>query len=330
MKRALLDIVCCAGILLVFLVGANLANSEILKGFQIGGYPAPVQQINNSVALAESLGANVVRYQIVDMQNVHQDNYYPWWSQQITNVIASAQFIKARGLNIKLIVDMHTPPFGIVQKKWGEKHLLLTRQGLSVWTNLWLEAISRIESSGAGDVIAAYDLVNEPAAKSTKQLWKRYEKLITELRKVTDKPLIVSVARRDFPEMKNLTPLPFENIWYTFHFYKPFELTHYGFITKYTEGRMLRAAAMMERRGTGKIRRWVKPARVFQKKWNVPIYVGEYGVSAVIPASARALAFKTTLDRFNKWGWHWTVHALNEHPWWQPSGETLEVIRRAM
>lgn len=305
----------------------NFSACEPLRGFQIGTYTPEA-----TLSKAANLGANVVRWQVVNPDNNSQgvSTYRTWWYDEITRVIEAGRYIHEQGLGLKLVVDMHTAPLGTVQRKWGSQHWVLTKAGFDEWTNLWIEAITRIEASGYGHTVAAYDLLNEPAAKSTRGLWVKYRRLIYRLRKVTQKPLIIAVARRGIEDLRELDALPFKDVWVQFHYYKPNQISYFGVHDWRTEAKAAQAERILLRRARRYHRRKMRPARIFQQKHGARIFVGEVGYSAFNPDSRRATAFRTALKQMNRWDFDWCVHALDEWQGWQPTGQALEEIRRAL
>jgi endoglucanase len=98
-----------------------------------------------------------------------------------------------------------------------------TQQLLGLWT--FLEKRYR-KISGAS---LYFELLNEPVIND--QQWLPVaQQLITHIRKMSPgRTIIVGASNyNSMYELSRITPLPFKNIIYTFHFYEPFIFTHQG------------------------------------------------------------------------------------------------------
>ena len=54
----------------------------------------------------------------------------------------------------------------------------------------------------------------------------------------------------------------------------------------------------------------------FQKKYHVPIFVGEFSVISWAPVQSAVAYLKDLTDVFQKYGWSWTYHAFREYQGW--------------
>lgn len=317
----------------VFLLGGILLDvlySEPLRGYQIGTFYN--SDIDKTLDTAHSHGASVIRYQIVNPENpaMGVGEYTTWWLSAIDKMLSHAAHAKSK--NIKFIVDMHTAPNGTLRRGYGDQHWILTRAGFDWWVYLWQAAIQKIEADTNADVIIAYDLINEPAAKSSKVLWKKYKRIIGQLRPYTNKAFIITHKRGGIRDLNKLTPIRgFGDIWITTHTYKPNALGFYTITPQFMSVDKMQAAALkMQRRGRRLVRRSIRPLRKFQNKYNVIVYVGEYGISARVPDEIRAHAAEIVLGQLNRWNMNWTFHALDEFHLWQPFGKTAATIKSKM
>ena len=324
-------------IIFCILIGVVVVKADVpQRGFQIGTYPVPTSQIQLSVKDAYTMfGSNVVRYQIVDPTITNEtpiEDYYEWWDGKITELIEVLRYIKETHIPIQVIVDMHTAPGGVIQKHWGAQHWVASKEGGDTWSAMWVHAINRINATPWANKVLAWEPVNEPAAKSSRGLWNKYRKLIRQLRNITDKPIIVSMARRDVQWYNKAKPFPARlgEIWYTAHHYKPNDIGFYNILPQYDTVRYEKAIAKYKRKPYKAVRQHLRPLYKFSKKHNVRAFIGEFGVSREVPDKERAFVFKTTLEQFNNWGFSWTIHALNEHPIWQPTKHSLTTIKDAI
>ena len=58
----------------------------------------------------------------------------------------------------------------------------------------------------------------------------------------------------------------------------------------------------------------MQPVIDFQNKYNVPIYVGEFGVARWAPNAEKWL--EDVISIFEENGWDWTYHAYREYNGW--------------
>lgn len=125
----------------------------------------------------------------------------------------------AKKYNINLILNMHVPQGG-----WQS-----FREGWALWedvenqnrlTNLWSAIAKRYKDE---NIIAAYDLINEPCPTQGVDQWKLLaQRIIDNIRSVDTNHLIVvseTLDREKFLVNDN-------NILYDVHFYDPLEYTH--------------------------------------------------------------------------------------------------------
>lgn len=305
-----------------------------LRGFQIGGYPAPVEQIERNVRDAvNDYGATLIRYQIVVPDYATSDiisdpnKYWDWWMDQVSQMIRVMEYIRWSGYHVKLVPDMHTPPKNVIERSYGPQHWVLTPEGARMWEELWIHLIRGVQAAGLEDYVAAYDLINEPAARSSRGLWAKYNRITKRLRWYTGKPFVVSHDRGDERWYKQATPIKHGPIWYTTHFYKPHNIALHGIDAHRDDAAMSKAINKFYEDPYREVRRTHRPLYKFLRKHKAQGYIGEFGVINTVPDQVRADVFRYTLENFNKRGVHWTIHALNEYPGWQPSGSSVGVIQ---
>ena len=183
------------------------------------------------------------------------------------------------------------------------------------------------------DTIYGYDIFNEPLS------WAQYPWAPREWRGIAIE-IIKAVRSVDkdvwiiyepgpggfFHDFANLTPLPDKRVIYSFHAYDPASFCMQGLHGELTVGETRKAdedlnthyPTMMHGFWWDKkhIEDYFSVVREFQKKWHVPIYVGEFSVIRYAPKDDAARWLKDVTDIFEAYGWSWTYHAFRESKLW--------------
>ncbi|MPM97310.1 hypothetical protein SDC9_144483 [bioreactor metagenome] len=141
------------------------------------------------------------------------------------------------------------------------------------------------------------------------------EQLVKAIREIDpDTPIITE------PDFTRTRPIAGKNIIYSPHFYSPHSYTHQGVLGQvrwsypgvidgvYWDKEQLRVS--------------MKDAIEFQKKYNVPIFVGEFSVINWAKGGDRYL--KDMIELFEEYGWDWTYHAFREYPGWSVEHEGID------
>lgn len=182
---------------------------------------------------------------------------------------------------------------------------------------IWSELAERYKGHSA---MGGFDLINEPnppgkAGEAHRQYAKFAGRLIQAVRKVDPQRMIVyEPAPRGntfyaFKEMK--TPLPYGNVLYSPHFYKPVDVTHQG-----VGGMSYGHAYPTWLWDKARLSKELEQVRAFAKRHNLPIYVGEFGSVRNAPDGASYRWIKDVVDLFETEGWSWTFHAFRGFHGW--------------
>lgn len=225
---------------------------------------------------------------------------------------------------LKAIIDPHTIP--------GTMSATSTSENDPLWHDfayhdhlirLWQYLAFRCKDRG--EVIAGYDLLNEPSPprgadpEGTPADWNSLAtRLVAAIREIDRKHSIIA----EFPIFANaagapppvaemvgyLRPIEDDNIIYSVHWYAPGEFTHQG-----VEGRpnglrypgfyrgMVWDAALH--------RKLLDPVVDFQHKYNVPIYLGEFAAARWTGEDGN-LWMRDVADVAERYGWIWTYHSF--------------------
>jgi aryl-phospho-beta-D-glucosidase BglC (GH1 family) len=167
-------------------------------------------------------------------------------------------------------------------------------------------------------VVIGYDLINEPVppgntSASQAATWINFaSQLIPAIRRVDrEHAIIVEVAPWDLPKgfSQLTTPLPFPNLIYSLHFYDPHELTHQGLPN--VPGTYEYPSAANSGIGAwdkARLSTQLDPVRAFSRKYQVPIYVGEFSSIRWAPNNSSYRYIKDVTELFDAEGWSWTYH----------------------
>lgn len=182
---------------------------------------------------------------------------------------------------------------------------------------IWSDLAARYKGSPA---MGGFDLINEPnppgRAKAAHQRYADFaSRLIVAVRKIDPQRMIVyepAPRGNTFYAFRELIrPLPYANILYSPHFYKPVEITHqgvgdlsYGFPYPTREWNKARLSSELEQ------------VREFSRRYKLPIYVGEFGSARNAPDGAAYRWIKDVVELFEAEGWSWTFHSFRGwHGW---------------
>lgn len=255
----------------------------------------------------------------------------------------------AKKANLKVIIDMHTSP----GRKSGE---IWTDQ--AYWDKLadiW-EAVATAFKNDP--TVVAFDLMNEPniityiktqnfvskgfdegsmyaGTWSPPQAWKntprdynlQITKLIGAIRDIDDNRYVIVEGFGNLGNPVNfnwMKPIEgFSRVIYSFHMYVPTGLTMLGTKGSKQKGDEDEVKAFSPAADESKIDKAFEPVIAFQKKYHVPIFVGEFGITddAINGSDASGkpyngacwLSLVIKKMQANNWGWaYWTFWANNE------------------
>jgi aryl-phospho-beta-D-glucosidase BglC (GH1 family) len=290
---------------------------------------------------AAAAGANVIRL------SVHADNEAKNHSKFINangTIIDPGQnsgladLSNAVGMaekaGLKVIIDMHSVPGQKGGKIW------MNAKYWNILSNIWVAVAEKFKGSST---VVAFDLMNEPGVVSSIQTgsgdvakmfkgtwsppqnWKgtardynlHIANLIRAIRKTDpDRYVIVEGFGYlgnpiNFNWMKPVEGI--DKIIYSFHMYIPTGLTMLGTKGSEKKGNDEKIQPFRMPQDEDKIDKAFAPVLAFQKKYNVPIFVGEFGVTdeAIFGKNENDLSYNgacwlsTVIKKMdeNKWGW---------------------------
>lgn len=303
-------------------------NAKLHRGFTVSGL-----SVQNLVDLKMDWNANMVRLMMTDWD---KDSTYKFMDEAKSGLHTgmAAWLDKAAQLNITVVLDLHGVPNRTPTKPQnGAKY------------NFWKDDTNLQAAIGFWKEMAAfckdrkqdiyYDILNEPLDwgdfPSYPKVWPDWaQQIINAIRQVDPThPIVVEVGPGGFCwGFRTFPPLKGNGIIYSVHQYQPHGYTHQGI----SDIRHTDLAKAYHQTGKGwpgffsdgdggmwdkeHIKQELQPAIDFQKKYNVAIYVGEFGVAKWAPQADQYL--RDCIEIFEENGWDWTMHAFRENAIWSP------------
>lgn len=262
-----------------------------------------------------TLGAwnvNLIRYQMNPGLNVKPkadistpEKYLAWIDTEIKRLDELMPLFKR--YKIKVVIDLHTGPGTEINKV--ASNVLGKSTDLGTLEEAWRKLAAHYRGNPQ---IYGYDLLNEPVAESylpgVKNPWKVMAERLTKAIRQVDPETPVIVA------WHQCEPFLVEDahVIYTPHFYSPHAYTHQGVLgqVRWSYPGVIDGVYWDKEQ----LRVDMKPVIEFQKKHNVPIFVGEFSVINWAPGGDQYL--KDTIELFEEYGWDWTYHAFREWGAW--------------
>ncbi len=275
--------------------------------------------------------ANQVRYMMCPVwwaPNRAVGHYQATWRKILDKLPAGLDRAKALGLAV--VLDLHQVPNDHPKEyskdpKENSRLWWYDPENLRIFIECWTQVAEICKDR---DQVIWFDLLNEPCDDSivhskisyppTSPDW--YQKAIDTIRKIdTRHPIVVETGPgmlcwgfTGFPVLKD----PYHPVIYSTHPYQPVLYTHQGINDK----KVLAWPGEFNDNGGGwwdrkRLEIELAPAIEFQKKHNVRIYAGEFSATRWAPNSADFL--RDCIEVFEKYGWDWNYHALNDAGVWR-------------
>ncbi|MFA5203788.1 MAG: cellulase family glycosylhydrolase [Lentisphaeria bacterium] len=270
-------------------------------------------------------GVNLIRYQmngkVKDLDT--PEKYQAWLERQMAALDQSLVLAKKYGM--KVVIDLHKGP-GMRISEVGSNLLSWDKKDQDTLVETWRRLAARYRGNSA---VWGYDILNEPrendyvyeagGALDWNRLALRLARAIRDLD--PDTPIVVEPAMIAHPDgLSMLVPLPVTNVIYSIHVYNPSAFTHQG-VKRNKETGLLAYPGMIdgEQWNRERLRKALAPAVEFQRKYGVPIYVGEFSAIRWAPGAERWL--EDAISLFEEYGWDWTYHAFREWDGWSVEHE---------
>lgn len=313
------------------------AALPVVRGF-MAGYLSPVE---GHVAPKEDVfkdmrqwGASVVRLDVWPSGSwprlAKQEDFWEKGMPVLLDYL-EANVKLARAAGLKVAVDCHfPPPLGKSLQDHATEKFWKSPELKASMCRFWTAIAARL--APYKDAIYGYDLFNEPLdwgqIPYEPREWRPLAvEIIKAIREVDKDTWIIYEPGpggliRGF---EGLTPLPDTRVIYSPHFYFPAEFVAQGVselagtdLPKIMEAINVRYPSEIKgvKWDKARLERTLAAVVEFQRKWNVPIYVGEFSVIRWAPKEDAARWLKDAVDIFESHGWSWSYHAFRENTCW--------------
>lgn len=253
-------------------------------------------------------GANLVRL-FMHAERCATCASYSYPAQEV----AQAKRILRLGdcLGFKVVVSLNSKPGFAKAEFWTNNSL---QDSL---VQVWIE-LARALKDDPG--IAAYDLINEPVpprdafSRGPNSAWRALASRMIEGIRSVDRSHVI-VFEPDpwaLPSgFKDLVPLPYDNLVYSFHFYEPRDFTHQGLY-----GNKLGVMYPSNSWNKARLSSLLDPVRSFAQRYDAKIYVGEFSAVRWAPDGSAAAYLKDAIELFEQAKWAWTYHVWRGYQGW--------------
>jgi len=241
-----------------------------------------------------------------------------WLDEQMNRIDQVLPYAKKYGIN--LLLDLHSGP-GMKQTELLNNRLNWSNECQALLVHAWQRLATKYKDCPE---IWGYDLLNEPREDDYVYQpdggldWNRLAEQVAKAIRAIDpvKPIIVEPPIWGSPEgFSVFNPINVSNVVYSVHFYNPGIFSHQGI-----HGRPagFNYPGMIEGKKWDKeaLRRSLQPVVDFQRKYQVPILVGEFSAVRWAPNDSSARWMRDVIEIFEENGWDWAYHAFREYEGW--------------
>lgn len=262
---------------------------------------------------------NIIRYQMLPygIPISTRKEYEAWIDIEMKKIDRFLVLVRKYGM--KAVIDLQKGPG--THSELGSNLMSWDIRDQDLLVSTWQKLAAHYK--GNRDVIYGYDILNEPREDDFIYTpgggveWQLLaERVIKAIRTADpDTPIIVEAAEWSNPKgFRNLKPINGGNLIYSPHFYSPHTYTH-QFVHRYFKtGYSYPGTINGEEWNKERLRRELAPVREFQKKYNVPIFLGEF--SAIRWANGADRWLQDAIELFEEYGWDWCYHSFREYQGW--------------
>ncbi|MFA5088566.1 MAG: glycoside hydrolase family 5 protein [Candidatus Omnitrophota bacterium] len=203
--------------------------------------------------------------------------------------------------NIYIILDLHAAA-GAQNYDWhsdslGKAELWQKKSFQDRTYALWERIADHYKDE---PIVAGYDLLNESVIEDDKKLNTFYRQLIRRIRGVDRNHIVFVEGNKWATDLQCLDRLADDNLVLSAHSYEPLDFT-FNFVPQLVYPRDSREHSYNKRSR----REWLERYREIADRWEVPVFVGEFGVNGRQGLYGEDVWLKDTLDCFKELGFHW-------------------------
>lgn len=278
--------------------GANLSNW--LEARWLGEH-FPIEEIykESDLVFLKSLGISTIRLPVVF--EWESDTIFPYSLHESHKVyeLVSRVIGWTEGLGMDLIIDNHSGR-PLTNKNYEEQIPRLA--------GMWKNIVKKYKQLDPERVF--FELRNEADNNiSNENLWKVMQAIVDTIRTI-DKEHTLIVGSDWWNAgwtLVKTTPLPDTNLIYTFHFYDPHRFTHQGL--KFT-GQPVGVPFPALNSDRSNIIQNFKEIDSWSKNFEVPVFLGEFGVSAYADPQSRCTWIGLVGDLLNHYRIPWAYRDI--------------------
>lgn len=274
------------------------------------------------------MGANIARIAFATQPFMELEEPYNFNEEAFKNLDRILDLCEK--YEIKLLIDPHRfpgtwHPWTMINNDKFWTDFAWHEKAIAVWERIAIQCKDR------GNVVAGYDLLNEPAVpknfekNSPGDINLLYRKLIAAIRKHDAvHTIMLAGPRYTLPgeeEEKSyifgldiLEPPVDDNLCYTIHMYSPMSFTHQGV---WEESEFVKYPGFIdgEEWNKEKIRSYLKKALDFTEKYNVPMFIGEFSCPRWTGDYGNEY-LKDQIEVYEEYSFSWAYHAFRENQLW--------------
>lgn len=235
--------------------------------------------------------------------------------KQLTSLDATLENLKQRGIYMVL-----TATFGADARFTGLWNSGKLQDGV---VQLWAQLANHLKGDSG---IAGFDIVNEPVppgktfADREDRWLELAARVVDAIRKIDPwRIVIVESAPDATPEsFDNMRVLPFDNLVYSVHSYRPMEFTHQTVMREYATPQRYPDGEINGKPASLILKESLDHVKRFTDKYDVPIYVGEFSAVRWAPDGSAARYVGDSIALFEQYGWSWSYHEFRSWSGWDP------------
>lgn len=272
---------------------------------------------------------NLMRWQMnagsgIDTALLHPD-YETFLERELSRIDQALPHCRAHG--VRLVLEMHQMSSGLFRSRTVQDRLI----------RAWKRIAERYRDQ---EVVVGYDLANEPPEGDWREgalLWNELADTLCRAIRAVDPetPIVVEPVLSDLERFAQLRPIGSDRGWdipnvvYSFHFYRPYTLTHQGIGPTFPPlGATYPGTIDGIAYDSARLHESMRPAVEFQNRYRVPIYVGEFSCIRWAPEGSATRWLRDVTAILEHEGWDWTYHAYREfHGWSIEHSETMDDLR---